>query len=80
MLNDYLQFAKTQAQESTTKINLNNLLFSIKEDLNNSKIFIEDDGNSIDLTGRPNSLKDHLKIIQNGLTYGDKAFVNIERK
>ncbi len=80
MLNDYLQFAKTQAQESTTKINLNNLLFSIKEDLNNSKIFIEDDGNSIDLTGRPNSLKRSFEnIIQNGLTYGDKVFVNIEK-
>ena len=26
MLNDYLQFAKTQAQESTTKVNLNSLL------------------------------------------------------
>ena len=31
MLNDYLQFAKTQAQENTSTINLNNLLNSIKK-------------------------------------------------
>ena len=30
MLNDYLQFAKTQSQESTTTINLDDLLNSIK--------------------------------------------------
>ena len=33
MLNDYLQFAKTQAQENTTKINLNRLLNSIRNEL-----------------------------------------------
>ena len=38
MLNDYLQFAKTQTQENTTKINLNNLLKSIKNKFNNDKI------------------------------------------
>ena len=31
MLNDYLQFAKTQTQEDTVLINLNNLLISIKK-------------------------------------------------
>ena len=39
MLNDYLQFAKTQAQENTTYINLNELLNSIKNKFNNKKIF-----------------------------------------
>ena len=38
MLNDYFQFAKTQTQENTTKINLNNLLNSIKKKFNNNKI------------------------------------------
>ena len=34
MLNDYLQFAKTQLQEETSKINLL-LLFKLKEEVNN---------------------------------------------
>ena len=78
MLNDYLQFAKTQAQESTTKVNLNSLLISIKKNFNNNKIFIKDDGKSIELTGRPTALKRSFEnIIQNGLTYGNKVFINI---
>ena len=80
MLNDYLQFAKTQAQESTTKVNLNSLLISIKKNFNNNKIFIKDDGKSIELTGRPTALKRSFEnIIQNGLTYGNKVFINIYR-
>ena len=35
MLNDYLQFAKTQARESTTTINLNDFLRSIIKDFFN---------------------------------------------
>ena len=39
MLNDYLQFAKTQAQENTSKIDL--ILFnSIKNQFNNEKLII----------------------------------------
>ena len=38
MLNDYLQFAKTQTQEKTTKINLKNLFDEIKKNFNNEKI------------------------------------------
>ena len=41
MLNDYLQFAKTQAQESTTTVNLNFLLNSIKKDFDNEKLIFE---------------------------------------
>ena len=43
MLNDYLQFAKTQAQENTNKINLHNLIDSIKENLNNGYRIITSD-------------------------------------
>ena len=39
MLNDYLQFAKTQSQEETKKINLKELFNKIKENFNNDKIF-----------------------------------------
>ena len=77
MLNDYLQFARTQTQENTTKINLNNLLSSIKKDLNNNKLFFEDDNETINLQGRPTALKRSFQnIIQNGLSYGNKVYVS----
>jgi two-component system, OmpR family, osmolarity sensor histidine kinase EnvZ len=79
MLNDYLQFAKNQVQESTSKINLTNLFDSIKSQFNNEKltIFNKDE---IELNGRISALKRSFEnIIQNGLTYGDKVLVNIQK-
>ena len=77
-LNDYLQFAKTQTQESTIKINLHNLLDSIKENLNNEKLIIKRDSELIELQGRPTALKRSFEnIIQNGLIYGSNVYVNI---
>ena len=77
MLNDYLQFAKTQSQENTTSVNLKDLFAEIKSQINNDnfKIVCND---SINLTGRPTSLKRSFEnIIQNGLTYGKKVFVEL---
>ena len=80
MLNDYLQFAKTQAQEPSTMINLNNLLISIKEKLNNSNFRFERSENLVELKGRPTALKRSFEnIIQNGLTYGKKVNVEIQK-
>ena len=80
MLNDYLQFAKTQVQEETSEINLNNLLSSIKDELNNSKIFFKDNGEIVKLNGRITALKRLFEnIIQNSLTYGDNVYVNIQK-
>ena len=56
MLNDYLQFAKTQSQESTSKVNLYTLLNSIKSKLNNKKISINNNSLTIELNGRPTAL------------------------
>ncbi len=80
MLNDYLQFAKTQTQEQTSTINLNSLLSSIKNKYNNNNLtFIEND-KSIELKGRPTALKRLFEnIIQNGLTYGNKVLVSIQK-
>ena len=39
-LNDYLQFAKTQSQEKTSKINLKNYLKKLKIILNNKNLKI----------------------------------------
>ena len=80
MLNDYLQFAKTQTQESTTKINLGSLLNLIKEKLNNDKITIHNNNLTIELNGRPTSLmRSFENIIQNGLAYGNKVDVNVQK-
>ena len=80
MLNDYLHFAKTQTQESTTKININNTLDTIKNEFDNDKIIFENNGEIVELQGRPIALKRSFEnIIQNGLTYGNKVYVNVQK-
>ena len=78
MLNDYLQFAKIQAQENTSKVNLFNLFNEIKKDLNNKNLFLVslEDTN---LNGRLSALKRCFEnVIQNGLVYGEKVYVTIQ--
>ena len=80
MLNDYLQFAKTQSQENTSKINLNDLIASIKNKFNNDNLFINKFKGLIELEGRPTALKRSFEnIIQNGLIYGNKVSVDIQK-
>ena len=79
MLNDYLQFSKTQANEVTTSINLNNLLESIKNEFNSEKLSITANTNIL-LKGRPLALKRSFEnIIQNGLTYGKKVDIDMRK-
>jgi len=80
MLNDYLQFAKTQTQENTTIININDLLNSLKSGFNNEKLVFENFGETIELQGRPATLRRAFaNIIQNGLTYGSKVYVSVQK-
>ncbi len=78
MLNDYLQFAKTQAQETTVEINLTKLFEDIKSILENKNLeilFTKD----IQLKGRPMALRRSFEnVIQNGLIYGNKVLVTIQ--
>jgi len=79
MLNDYLQFAKNQVQENTSKIDLLILFSSIKNQFNDAKLTIVNE-DKIELEGRPIALKRSFEnIIQNGLTYGNKVFVYIQK-
>jgi two-component system, OmpR family, osmolarity sensor histidine kinase EnvZ len=79
MLNDYLQFAKIQAQEETTKINLDNLFKEIRKDLNNENYILQEQKGII-LKGRSSALKRCFEnVIQNGLTYGKKVYVEIQK-
>jgi len=57
MLNDYLQFAKTQTQENTAKIDLNQLLQSIKNEFNNQKLSVKNIDEVIELNCRPTASK-----------------------
>ena len=79
MLNDYLQFAKTQAQENTSTINLSSLFNEIKKDLKNENLNIVNSEEAI-LNGRMSSLKRCFEnVINNGLTYGKKVYVNLHK-
>ena len=80
MLNDYLQFAKTQVQEPSTIINLNDLLFSIRNKFNNNNFTFNESSDLIELKGRLTALQRSFEnIIQNGLTYGKKVNVEIQK-
>jgi two-component system osmolarity sensor histidine kinase EnvZ len=79
MLNDYLQFAKTQVQESTKVINLKDLFNEIQNNLNNKNLVISN-LKDVDLKGRPSALRRTFEnIIQNGLTYGERVDVSIQK-
>ena len=80
MLNDYLQFAKTQSQESTSTINLANFIKSINDEFNNDKISFKHNDENINLKCRPIALKRSFEnIIQNGLTYGNKVDISVQK-
>ncbi len=80
MLNDYLQFAKTQVQEPSSIVNLNDLLISIRNKFNNSNFTFNESSDLIELTGRLTALQRSFEnIIQNGLTYGNKVNVEIQK-
>ena len=79
MLNDYLHFAKTQTQEETRETNLNELFNEISININNSNLKILP-SDIILLKCRPIALKRSFEnIIQNGLSYGEKVFVKIQK-
>ena len=79
MLNDYLQFAKTQSLEENTDLDLIKIFKQISAHFNNKNLEIFSN-ETINLKGRPLSLKRCFEnIIQNGLTYGNKVFVNLQK-
>ena len=80
MLNDYLQFAKTQTKEDTVVINLNNLFNSIKNSFNDNNLFFNNSDEAVELKARPTALRRSFEnIIQNGLSYGNKVYLNIQK-
>ena len=79
MLNDYLEFAKTQSQEKTEQINIIELLKSLIKTINNENLIIIS-SHEIFLKGRKQALSRCLfNLIQNGLTYGNKVKISVKK-
>jgi len=79
MLNDYLQFAKTQVQENTSEINIKEFFQEILKNFANKNINLTIKENFF-LHGRKNALKRcFINLIQNGISYGKKVFITIDK-
>ncbi len=79
MLNDYLQYAKSQAEENSTKINLNVLMTEILTNFDKNKYDFLNNQN-IEIEGRKNLIKRCIvNIITNGLAYGDKISIQTKK-
>ena len=79
MLNDYLQYAKSQSEEDYVNINLSDLLNDILRNYDASKyeLTISDD---MEIQGRKNLIRRSVSnVIENGLSYGNKVFVEIKK-
>ncbi len=79
MLNDYLQYAKTQSQENTTNVNLNEMFLEISKSTKPERVKILGH-DQIVVNGRSLALKRCFEnLIQNGLTYGNNVNVNFKK-
>ena len=79
MLSDYLQYAKSQAEENSTKINLSNMITEILKNYDKNKYEFEK-SEIIEIEGRKNLIKRCIiNIIGNGLAYGDKIKIQIKK-
>ena len=79
MLNDYLQYAKSQSEENSTKIDINEMLKGVLKNYDQRRFELISNDNVI-IEGRINLIKRSLiNIIGNGLAYGDKILILIKR-
>tara|TARA_B100001093_G_scaffold507729_1_gene568727 strand:- start:2948 stop:3943 length:996 start_codon:yes stop_codon:yes gene_type:complete len=79
MLNNYLQFARTQSQEDTTLINLSNLFLEMQKSIGSKNLILKNI-EKITLKGRSLALKRCFEnVIQNGLSYGKNVYIDIQK-
>ena len=79
MLNSYLQFAKSQVQETSTATNINKLFDEIASEKNSKNVYL-DLPFQIVLVARKNALKRCFNnIIENGLSYAENVYVHISK-
>ena len=79
MLDEYLQFARSQFSEKTTKINLNKLIESVSSKYENSKIKLELSEN-VEINGRTNLLQRCLEnLINNSIKYANNTYLKLTK-
>ena len=79
MLNDYLQYAKSQTEEKSVNFSLTNAIVNLLEKYEPSKYEFHSNEN-LKFNGRENLIKRCiLNVLENGLTYGNKIFVEIKK-
>tara|TARA_B100000029_G_scaffold415566_1_gene419435 strand:+ start:33 stop:566 length:534 start_codon:yes stop_codon:yes gene_type:complete len=79
MLNDYLQYAKSQTEEKSVSFDLTKTIMSLLKKYEPSKYEFYSNEN-FQFNGRENLIKRCiLNILENGLTYGDKVFVEVKK-
>ena len=77
MLNSYLHFAKSQAQEESVAININEIFKEIVDEKNNKNLHFNT-VNEIIFVARKNSLKRCFNnIIENGLNYATNVYISV---
>jgi len=77
MLNSYLQFAKSQVQEESVAININNLFEEIITEKNNKNLHLSISNETV-LVARKNALKRCFNnIIENGLNYATNVYIDV---
>ena len=79
MLNDYLQYAKSQTEEKSVQFNLTSTISNLLKKYDKNKYEFNSNEN-FQFNGRENLIKRCiLNILENGLAYGNKIFVEIKK-
>ena len=79
MLNDYLQYAKSQSEEDYVSVDLNSMINDILKNYDSSKYEFYAETN-ISIQGRKNLIRRSISnIVENGLSYGEKVFIKLKK-
>ncbi len=79
MLNDYLQYAKSQSEEDYVNIDLSEMVNDILKNYDSSKYQLVTIDN-IQIQGRKNLIRRSVSnVVENGLSYGNKVFIEIKK-
>ena len=79
MLNDYLQYAKSQSEEDYVDVNINECVKSILQNYDGSKYELSSN-DSLVIQGRKNLIRRSISnIVENGFAYGNKVFVEVKK-
>ena len=79
MLNDYLQYTKSQSEEDYVEVNIKSILIDILKNFDPKKYEFVADAEVV-IQGRKNLIKRCISnVVENGLSYGNKIFIESRR-